>query len=74
VAAFTVTRTRLVQVPFLPRNVGELVIYLLRFADHPGYRFSRNEVSLKVRFVIAEWLGAPLDAVREDSSFLDLGS
>jgi hypothetical protein len=74
VAAFTVTRTRVVQVPFLPRTVGELVIYLLHFGDYPGYRFSRNEVSLKVRFVIAEGRAEPLDTVREDSSFIDLGS
>ena len=74
VLAFKVRRTRVVHVPLGPRTVGELVIYLTRFSDHEGYRFSRNEIGLKVRFVIAEWLGVPVDRVREDSTFVDLES
>lgn len=69
--AFMVRRTRLVRVPFLPRTVGELVIDLIRFGEYPGYRFSRNEVSLKVRLILAGWLGVPLDQVTEKDTFLD---
>jgi hypothetical protein len=70
VLAFRVTRTRVFSVPLGPRTVGEMVIFLTRFGEHPGYRFSRNEIALKVRLVIAGWLGVPVEQVREDTSFL----
>jgi hypothetical protein len=69
--AFRVTRTRVIHIPLGPRTVGDLVIYITRFGDHRGYRFTRNEISLKVRFVIAEWLGVPVEQVGEDSTFTD---
>ena len=74
VLACRVTRTRVLELPLGPRTVGELVIYLTRFSEHEDYRFSRNEIGLKVRFVIADWLGVPLNRVREDSRFIDLES
>lgn len=70
-AACTVTRTRTVSVPLGPRTVGEWVIYLTRFSDHPGYRFTRREIALKVRFIVAETLGIPVDRVTEESSFIE---
>lgn len=72
--ASRVTRRRVVQVPMGARTVGELVIFLTRFGDHPGYRFSRAEISLKVRFIIAEWLGVPVSRVQEKSTFINLES
>jgi hypothetical protein len=72
VLACTVRRSRVVRPPLLPRTVGEMVIYLTHFAEHEGYRFSRNEIALKVRFVVAGWLGVSVDQVREDSEFINL--
>jgi hypothetical protein len=69
VLAFRVTRTRVVSLPLGPRTVGEIVIFLTRFGEHPGYRFSRNEIALKVRLVVAESLGVAVDQVREETSF-----
>ena len=69
VLAFRVTRTRVFSVPLGPRTVGEMVIFLTRFGEHPGYRFSRNEIALKARLVVAQWAGVPVDQVREDTSF-----
>jgi hypothetical protein len=66
-----VKRTRTVQVPMLPTTVRELVIFLTRFGDHEGYRFSRNEIALKVRLLVAAHVGVPLDAVREDTPFTE---
>ena len=60
--------------PLGPRTVGELVIALTRFGDYPGYRFTRAEISLKVRLIVAEWLGVPVSRVQEESKFIDLES
>jgi hypothetical protein len=70
VLAFRVTRTRVLPVPLGPRTVGEMVIFLTRFGEHPGYRFSRNEIALKVRLVVAGSVGVPVDRVREETSFV----
>ncbi len=48
-------------------TVGDVVIYLTRFSDHRGYRFSRNEIATKVRFIVAERFGIPASRVREES-------
>jgi hypothetical protein len=65
-------RHRTVTVPLGPRTVGDLVMYVTRFGDHPGYRFTRAEVSLKVRLIVAESLALPVEQVREDTTFTDL--
>jgi hypothetical protein len=70
VLAFRVRRTRVVPVPLGPRTVGEMVIFLTRFGEHPGYRFSRNEIALKVRLVVAGSVGVPVDQVGEETSFV----
>ena len=56
------------------KNVGELVIFMTCFADHKasGYRWTRNEIELKVRLIIAYSLGLDLDEVRPECSFLEL--
>jgi len=55
------------------RTVGELVLYLTHFPDHrqSGYRWTKNEISLKVRLIIAMNLGLPLDEVRPETTFTD---
>lgn len=70
--AFLGRRTRVVPVPLGPRTVGEMTIALTRFSDHPGHRFTRNEISFKVRLILAYGLGIPLDRVREDSKFSNI--
>lgn len=58
-------------------TVGELTVYCTRFPDHKasGYRWARGDIALKVRLIIAENLGVPLDRIREDTSFVeDLGA
>jgi hypothetical protein len=70
--AFRARRHRTVAVPLGPRTVGDMVLCVTRFGDHPGYRFTRAEVSLKVRLIVAGSLALPLEKVREDTTFTDL--
>jgi hypothetical protein len=65
---------KIVEVPLPAKTVGELVIYLTHFAEHKGYPFSRAEIALKVRFMVAESLGIDIDEVREESSLIELGA
>lgn len=69
------SRRRAVHFPLGLKTVGEIVIYATCFADHKasGYRWTRNEIALKVRIITAECLGLPLDAVQLESRFVDLG-
>jgi hypothetical protein len=63
-----------VQFPPCLRTVGELVLYSTCPAEHKesGYRWTRNEIALKVRLVIAESMGLPLEAVRPECTFAEL--
>lgn len=70
ILALRVKRTETVYVPITPTTVGELVIAMIRFGDHHGYRFSRNEIALKVRLLVAESVGTRLDAITEDTNFI----
>jgi len=74
IAVYRANRRRAVQLPLGVKNVGELVIYMTRFADHKdsGYRWTRNEIELKVRFIIAEIAGLDLEAVRPECSLKEL--
>jgi hypothetical protein len=73
--ASRLTRHRAVVVPEDgPITIGEWVIYLTHFAEHPDYRFSRNEISLKVRMVVAAALALSLDDVQEHHSLFGLGA
>jgi hypothetical protein len=58
------------------RTAGELSLYLTRFGEHreSGYRWTSNEVTTKVRMVIAESLGLPLDRVRPECTWAELGA
>lgn len=59
------------------RTVGELTLFVTRFADHraSGYRWTPNEIRLKVRMVVSKHLAVDFDRVRLDSSFIeDLGA
>lgn len=68
--ACKVTTTRTRYYPPVPRTIGEMVIGLICFADHKGYRFSRSEISLKVRMIVADYSGVSLEHVTEKTNFI----
>jgi hypothetical protein len=76
IAVYRGNRRRAVELPRGVKNVGELVIYMTRFADHKdsGYRWTRNEIELKVRLIIAETLGLDIDSVRPECTLRELGA
>ena len=67
-------RHRAVHFPIGLSNVGELVIYTTRFGEHKdsGYRWTRNEISMKVRMIVAESVGKPLESIQPETKLLDL--
>ena len=75
-AVYRANRRRAVGLPLGIKSVGELVIYMTRFSEHKdsGYRWTRNEIELKVRLIVAEQLGLDVDAVRPECSLLELGA
>jgi hypothetical protein len=69
-----VRRHRVVQIPLGMTTVGELVIYATRFSEHEnsGYRWTRNEIALKVRMIVAESVGMPLEAIQPETRLVEL--
>jgi hypothetical protein len=51
-----------------------MVLYLTSFREHrgSGYRWTRNEIATKVRLIVAESLGVPLDAVQPETTLEEL--
>src|SRR4051812_19260596 len=74
--AYFASRPRAVHLPLGLRTVGEMVLYLTSFPEHKGsgYRWTHNEVAFKVRLVVAESLGLPLDAVQPGMTLSGLGA
>ena len=74
-AVYRANRRRAAGLPLGMKNVGELVIYMTRFSEHKdsGYRWTRSEIELKVRLILAESLGLDLDAVRPECTLRELG-
>ncbi len=74
VAVYGAHRRRASELPRGAKTVGELVILMTHFADHKesGYRWTRNEIELKVRLIIAESLGLDVDDVRPECSIREL--
>jgi hypothetical protein len=74
--AFWVSRPQAVQFPLCLRTVGELVLAMTSLPDHAesGHRWTRDEIAFKVRLIVAEHLGLPLDVVQEESTFEELGA
>ena len=62
------------ELPIGLSTVGELVIYATRFREHKnsGYRWTRNEISMKVRMIVAESVGMPLEAIQPETKLLEL--
>jgi hypothetical protein len=67
-------RRRAVHFPLGLRTVGELVIYATHFGEHKdsGYRWTRNEIALKVRMIVAESVGLPLEAIQPETKLAEL--
>jgi hypothetical protein len=55
-------------------TVGDLAVYCTSFPAHRacGYHWSRGDIALKVRLIVAVWLGVAPEKVREDASLIDL--
>jgi hypothetical protein len=74
--AWLVTRPLAVHVPAGPVTIRDAVIYLTSFKDgvRDGYRWSQDEISLKVRLIISESLAIPLERVTPQARLIkDLG-
>lgn len=74
-AVYWAGRRRAVEFPVGLKTVGELVICATCFSDHraSGYRWTRNEIALKVRLIVAQAAGLPLDAVQPERTWAELG-
>jgi hypothetical protein len=68
------SRHRAVHFPPCIKTVGEMVIYAIRFGEHKerGYRWTRNDISLKVRMIVAERAGLPLEEIQPETRLIDL--
>jgi hypothetical protein len=74
--AWLVTRPLAVHIPAGPATVCDAAIYLTSFKDgvRAGYRWSEDEISLKVRLILSESLGIPLERVTPEARLIkDLG-
>jgi hypothetical protein len=72
--AYFASRRRAVHFPRHLRTVGELVLSLTSIPEHKGsgYRWTRSEIELKVRLVVAESLGLTLDEVQPEMTLAEL--
>jgi hypothetical protein len=64
-----------VHFPTSMRTVGDLVLHLISFKKHKGsgYRWTRNEISFKVRLIIARDLGVEFDKIRPETTWQEMG-
>ena len=72
--SFLVSRPWCVAFPIGLRTVGELGLCLTSYAEHrgSGYRWTRNEVAMKVRMIVAGSLALRLDEVRPETTWAEL--
>jgi hypothetical protein len=72
--AYKLSRRHAVYFPLGLGTVGELVLYMTSFREHKssGYRPTHNEIAFKVRQIIAECVGVPLDAVQPETNLNQL--
>jgi hypothetical protein len=70
-----VTRPWATHIEHVPITIRDAVIYLTPFREgvRQGYRWSHDEISTKVRLILSVNLGIPLNEVRPEKSFKELG-
>jgi hypothetical protein len=73
--AYLLSRPCAVHLPYGLRTVEELVLYAVDFRRHKdsGYRWTHNEIALKVRLVLAECLDVALEEVQPEKTLTELG-
>jgi hypothetical protein len=71
---YWLSRHRAVEFPLCLKTVGELAVYLTNYRDHRGSasQWTAAEVAAKVRMIIAEEAGLPLDEVRPEMTLEEL--
>ena len=76
IVAYLASRPWATAIPLGLRTAGELSFALTSFREHrhSGYRWTPNEVSLRVRMLLADALNVPLDQIRPDSTLRELGA
>jgi hypothetical protein len=65
------------EMPTPARTVGELAVYCTHFPSHrnSGHRWTRNEIEMKIKFVLVEALNVSMEDIRPDSRlWADLGA
>lgn len=72
--AYQVSRPWAIHLPPFLRTVGELAVYGTRLGNQVMHQWSHGDISLKVRLVLAESLGLPLEEIRPESTFRELGA
>jgi hypothetical protein len=72
---YWLSRPRAVCFPLGLKTLGELVLCATLVKEHgnSGYRWTHNEISLKVRLVLAETYGGTLEDIQEHTTFAELG-
>ena len=71
---YWISRPRATHFPIDIRTAGELAVFLTHFGAHhdAGYRWTAEEISVKVRMIVADWVGLPLDEVRRETVLTDI--
>ena len=71
---YRLSRPWAVCLPVQLRTVGELAVYVTRFRSYKdsGYRWSADEIALKVRMLFAEHVGIPLERVQRENRMADI--
>jgi hypothetical protein len=70
---FAVARPWAVGLPVYLRTLDELAVCLTNFKDDGGHRWTREEISLKIRLLIAQRVNRPLAEVREECTWEEVG-
>jgi fatty acid desaturase len=55
-----------------PMTLWDAAIYLTPYKGHADHPWSQREIETKVRLVLAEALGVPLEQIRRESRLTDL--
>jgi len=68
-----VTRPFAVHIGCGPVTLRDAALYLTPYRDHKDYPWSHAEIAAKVRLIISDSVGIPLEEVQPQTRFTDLG-